>query len=69
MSEFPQDNDINRIITLIKSSATNQEPGYIYRYLTYLQKIAMRKYKSYIINEIKERERESQGRVWWSGAL
>jgi hypothetical protein len=48
MSEFSQDNDIKRIITLIKSSATNQDPGYIYRYLTYLQKIAMRKYKSYI---------------------
>jgi hypothetical protein len=46
MSDFSQDTNINRIITLIKSSGTNQD-----MYLGYLKTIARSKYKSYIDNQ------------------
>jgi hypothetical protein len=55
MSEFSQDNDIKRIITLIKSSATNQD-----MYLGYLKTIARSKYKSYIDNQKTTNEDEVQ---------
>jgi hypothetical protein len=63
MSEFSQDNDIKRIIALIKSSGTNQD-----MYLGYLKTIARSKYKSYIdkqktnVNEqVQEEEQEEEG--------